>query len=740
MKPLKLRRLVLGTFLVLTITPLQVVHGQSSAPTTSISSNAGGGSASPPAAPPSSNGGLEEIVVTAQRRSENVQTVPIAVTVLTADALESKRVETTDDLNLLVPGLNVSRATSTGVTYIRGVGTNTVNPGVEPPIAFYTDGVYAAGAYSDIASFSNLDHIEVLKGPQGTLFGRNSMGGLINIITKDPSEEFSGHITGGYGNYDTGEGNLYLTGPVAQGLAADISLYGIDQGDGWGTNLTTGRQVNYRDEAAARTKWQYKPSDNTTFTFAADYSRTVSDWGNIAQPLPGLPTPPASFPAVFRGTIYDATSTIPSKDTIINYGAYFRINHDLGAVRIADTTAYRQTRVVTLIDDGESQVPTTAGFFDPDITQTFSQELQILSPESSDIQWIAGLYYFNSNAGNKPLTISGPGEGAKQYERIYESINTNSYSGFAQMTIPIFTPQTKLTLGIRYTEDLKSIVGSVDTALASLGSVAGDKSWGDLTYRAALQRQLTPNVLAYVSTSTGFKSGTYNASNPLQPPVNPETLTDYEAGLKTELADHRIRLNLSGFYYDYKNLQLSQSVGSEVILSNAARAEIYGGEIEGEADVVHNFSITYGVSLLHSEYTSFKNAVSFVTSPTTGLGVATTVNETGNELQRTPTQTYDLGFDYSLPTSVGEFGLDGTYAYNGGLYFDPDNQYRQGGYGLVNGELRWRPNDRRYQVRAWIKNALNKQYYDLIRTGPGIPPDGYPGPPRTFGVSFELKF
>jgi iron complex outermembrane receptor protein len=740
MKPLKLRLLVIGTILATTFTPLQLVHGQSSAPTINMESNAAGASASPPAAPPSSNGGLEEIVVTAQRRSENLQKVPIAVTVLSADTLESKRVQTTDDLNLLVPGLNVSRATSTGVTYIRGVGVNTVNPGVEPPVAFYTDGVYAPGAYADITSFANVDHIEVLKGPQGTLFGRNSTGGLINIITKDPSDEFSGHVTGGYGNYDTGEGNLYLTGPVAQGLAADISLYGIDQGDGWGTNLTTGRQVNYRDEAAARTKWQYKPSDNTTFTFAADYARTVSDWGNIAQPLPGLPAPPPSFPAVFRGTIYDATTTIPAKDRILNTGAYFRINHDTGSVRIVDTTAYRQYRVVTLIDDGESQVPTTAGYFDPDITQSWSHELQILSPESSDIQWIAGLYYFNSNAGNKPLTIYGPGEGAAQYARIYESINTNSYSGFAQATIPIFTPETKLTLGVRYTEDMKSIVGSVTTALKTVGTVDADKSWGDLTYRAALQRQLTPDVLAYVSTSTGFKSGIYNASNPLQPPVNPETLTDYEAGVKTELADHRVRLNVSGFFYNYKNLQLNQIVGAEAVLSNAARAQIYGGEIEGEADVVHNLAITYGISLLHSEYTSFKNAVSFVTSPTTGLGVATEVNETGNELQRTPNQTYDLGFDYVLPTDVGEFGLNGTYAYNGGLYFDPDNQYRQGGYGLVNGELRWKPNGRRYLVRAWVKNALDKQYYELIRTGPGIPPDGFPGAPRTFGVSFELKF
>jgi iron complex outermembrane recepter protein len=739
MKPMNSRQLLIGMLLLMTITPLQIAHGQSSAPATN---DAGGHSDNPPAAPAASDGALGEIVITAQRRSENLQTVPIAVTVLNADALESKGVQTTDDLNLLVPGLHVSRNTSTGVIFIRGIGTNSVNPGIEPPIAFYTDGVYAAGAYSDIASFSNLDHIEVLKGPQGTLFGRNSTGGLVNIITKDPSEEFSGHITGGYGNYDTTEGNLYLTGPIATGLAADISLYGIDQGDGWGRNFTTGRDVNYRDEAAARTKWQYKPSEDTTFTFAADYARTVSDWGNVGQPLPGLPTPPvATWPgAVFRGSIYDATGNVVAKDTITNYGGYFRIDHNLGAVRIVDTSAYRLTQRISLQDLDQTSVSTTAGLYGPDITQTFSQELQFLSPQSSYIQWIAGLYYFNANAGAKPLTIFGPALGAAQYERIYDSINTNSYSGFAQTTIPLFSPQTQLTLGVRYTEDLKSIFGTIDTASAHLGAVTGHDSWGDLTYRAALQRQLTPTVLAYVSTSTGFKSGTYNASNPLQPPVSPEKLTAYEAGLKTELADRRIRLNLSGFYYDYSDLQLTQIEGTTTILSNAAKAKIYGGEVEGEADIVHNLAITYGVSLLHSEYTSFKNAVSYVTSPTTGLGVPTPTNETGNELQRTPNENFDLGFDYTLPTSVGEFGLNGTYAYNGAFYFDPDNQYRQGGYGLVDGELRWQPDGGRYRVRAWVKNALDKQYYALIRTGSGIPPDGFPGAPRTFGVSFELKF
>ncbi|MDB5681403.1 MAG: TonB-dependent receptor, partial [Sphingomonas bacterium] len=651
------------------------------------------------------DGGIPDIIVTAQRRNESLQKVPIAISAIPEDQLISRGIRQTEDLNLVVPGLNTQRVGGTGVFFLRGVGTGSLSPCVEPPVAYYVDSVYMPSPLANTGTFIDVERIEVLKGPQGTLFGRNSMGGLVNVITKDPSDTLAGHIKAGYGNYNTMEGDLYVTGPITTNLAVDFAAYGYDQQDGWGHNLTLNIPANYRKEYMFRSKLQWKPTDRTTVTLSGDYDWYRIDIGASASILPGLPPPPASQPlSTFRGSIYDSIANLKSYGDTYNWGTYLRINQDLGNdIQLVNTANYRSTIRFDQLDNDYTPYTISHSQF-RDVTLSYADELQLLGGKESGLQWQTGLYYFHKTTGYRPQLLFGSAFGAAPgaFRRNTSDQRLDSYSGYAQVTFPVFSDATKVTLGGRYTTDHKQFTGRIDNQAGLVATVADKKNDSKFTYRVALSQQFSPTVMAYASVSTGFKGGYWNPSNPLAPSVRPETVTDYEGGLKTDLFDHKLRFNIGGFYYDYKDLQLTQVLVTGLFTANAAKAEVYGLEIEGEARPANNFTITYGVALTHSRYVSYPNATSYVTSPVNGTGVGTPINNTGHNLQRTPKATANIGIDYVIPSSVGDFGVNANYAYNDGFFFEPDNQMRQAAYSLVNGELRWTPKGERFVVRAWI--------------------------------------
>ncbi|MET0497946.1 MAG: TonB-dependent receptor [Steroidobacteraceae bacterium] len=692
-------------------------------------------------AEPAVAGGLEQVIVTAQRREQNLQEVPIAVTAVTGAMAEARGIRTTDDLNMAVPGLNVSRSISTGLLYLRGVGNNSTNPGQEANVGFYVDGVYYATVVSDVSSFaSNVDHIEVLKGPQGTLFGRNTTGGLLQVVTKDPSQTFGGKVNVGYGNYETTSASAYLTGGVSENVAADLSVNYSDQGEGWGRDIYRNTDVNFRDDLNVRSKWVYQPSEDWKVTAAADYNHIKSDLGSTRQMLAGLPRTPAALGSiVFNGNIYDAQTNAPVEDDIEGGGLALRVEHDTGGVRLVNIAAARRMNRLTLLDLDSTPGERSRASYDEQEAKTFSEEFQVMSSADSNIQWIAGLYYFNANDGVHPLTIYNAALGAALYQQIDVSLRTESYSGFAQASLPL-SDKMSLTLGARYTVDDKEVDATVRTALALVSTVDTDKSWSEPTFRAALDYQLTDSVLAYVSVNTGFKSGLYNATTPTQPPVNPEKIISYETGIKSELFDRNLRLNFAGFYYDYTDLQLTRFTGTSTQLQNAADAKVYGFEIESEASVGEGWTILAGASVLSSEYEKFQGAVSFTTNPVTGLGQQVILDVSGNDLQRTPAFTFNAAVDYRHPIAAGEIGFNVGYYYNDGYFFEPDNQLEQPSYGLVNAEASWTAPNEHYKVKLWARNLLDEEYFNLMGTSNGGPPIGAPGAPRTYGMALSYDF
>ncbi|MFV3126176.1 TonB-dependent receptor [Niveispirillum sp. KHB5.9] len=684
---------------------------------------------------------LEEIVVTAQRRSESLQSVPVTVSAVTADMLESRNMRSNEDLNVSVPNLNIQRASGPVTPFLRGIGNNSTNPGQEQNVAIYVDGIYYASMSADVASFNNVERIEVLKGPQGTLFGRNTTGGLIQIVTKDPSREFSGKAGIGYGNYNTLRGNLYVTGAVTDTIAADLAMNGQKQNDGWGNNVVTGKKVHYRNDFNVRSKWLWDPSEVTRVTLSADYSFTQDDVGSGRQILRDLPALPATFNNyAFNGNIYDVSGDASEPDKTKTGGISLNARHDFDAFSIVNIAAFRKLVRNSVLDLENTPAPRSRADGYDETTETFSNEFQVLSPVGAPVSWIAGVYYFWADARADPIQIWNIGLGPALYQRIDDSLKTNSYSAFAQATFPIFGDRTKLTTGVRYTRDNKSITGTINTALATIATADQSTHWGKATWRASLDHKLTDNVMAYASFSTGFKSGVYNATSPTQAPVNPEKIQAYEVGLKSDLLDRRLRLNGAGYFYQYDDIQVSKFTGLGISQQNAASAEIKGLEVEIDAYLLENLRLNGGASIQKSEFTEFPGAVSFVRGAN-GLGVQTTIDATGNSLPRAPDMTMNLGFEYTHDLAGGsELSFNGAFYHNDGFFWDADNRLKQPSYNLINASIAWTSPDGNTRVRLWGANLGNKEYYTYVSSGNGNPDAGSPGAPRTYGITLDYSF
>src|SRR6266436_3835196 len=359
------------------------------------------------AAAPSSEAtaGLQEIIVTAQRRQEDIQSVPISVSSFTATELESSGIKTDMELPLLTPGLNTNRASGYFQPRLRGVGTTADSATVESPVAVYVDGVYYGHEASTLLDLVSIERIEVDKGPQGTLFGRNATGGLIQIITRDPRAEFGGEASTGYGNYGTFTGNGYLTGAITRDLAADFTVHFENQRDGYGTNLYNGDPADRSRHLATRSKWLFTPSNTTRVTAILDYSH--EDGTPTLYPFPGTPsvgTLPPGFNAVRPRDLLVAASF---RDKGSWGGGSVKVEHDFDFAALTSTSAYRKAKYEVDFPNTSPDPNFIVNPFLNDKNSQASQEFQLASRAGSRLIWVTGTYLFYSDAGWRPLTLSG---------------------------------------------------------------------------------------------------------------------------------------------------------------------------------------------------------------------------------------------------------------------------------------------------------------------------------------------
>ncbi len=693
------------------------------------------------AAPPT----VGEIIVTAQRRSENLQNVPIAVTAVTAAKLASAGVSGTSDLSLVVPGLNLEASIGYAQPRLRGVGTTANGPGVENPVATYIDGVYIASAPASLLSFNNISQIEVLKGPQGTLFGRNATGGLIQITTPNPLMTPHGDVAVSYGAYDTSRIDGYVTGGLLAGVAADLAVLLGHQGDGYGSDRAIDRPVDRTDrDIALRSSVLIHPTGKTQIRVIADYENSESN--DTFRPSPGT-TP--LFGANFGGSPWDTNEDFYPKQFYQGGGVSVNATQDLGFAQLLSISAYRRSNYFFSFDfDG---TPAPISFF-PDTFQQdaqISQELQLSSKASSLIQWAAGVYYFTSDARFNPSqTNFGPPvvSAASPLDQFntFGDERTNSIAGYGQATAAL-THSTHLTLGIRYTYEVRNFRGDEFADVADqipigalFPAVNEGVHYSRPTWRIALDQRFSPQVLAYVSYNRGFKSGGFNVSDPTNPAYEPETLDAYEIGVKTDLLNKRLRVNVAGFYYDYSNIQVARFTTGAIDFYNGAEADIYGLDLDIDAAISQDLRLSGGFELLHDRFNSFPNAE--IGTPIPAGGTAETLGSAaGNRLPFSPDAVVDLSGDYTHDYGPVHVAANVTYAYNSGWFTEPDNRLRQKPFSTLNTSLSFSPYDGDVSLRLWAKNLTDAAVFTQDSTAGFFDTASY-APPRTFGFTVRKAF
>lgn len=736
-----------------------------------------------------------EVIVTAQRRRENVQDVPIAITALTRDQLSATGAADTESLRVAAPSLNVTTAAAGfGLPRIRGIGATGQGPGIENPVAIYVDGVYYGASFGVLQSLYDVDLVTVLKGPQGTLFGRNATGGLIQIQTRDPKlDRVVGSAQLGYGNYDTRSSAGFVSVPLSEVAAVSVSGQIEDRKDGFGRNLFLNRDVQTARSYAARGKFLFQPSSDTKILLSADTNGRDGD--DPAFTNYGLNTLGQDVQAQIRARggddRYDILADFQPSVRTRQSGVGLTIDQGVGDFTLKSITAYRHSRIRTFFDPDGTTVQTLV-INNNQYDKQFSQELNLLSPELGNFKFVGGLYYLHDRAGLDPNRTTGIAifNNNGRSDTLGE-VKLNSYSAFAEGTLKLGSA-TNLIAGFRYTIDERDFTGFTQTFNGATNATVTSATTTDAisfkrpSWRLSVDHRFSPELMTYASYNRGFRAGTFVPQVAPFTILEPEVVDAYEVGAKTDLFGRRLRLNLAAYYFDQSRVQVFQIISGVQNVYNAQGAEIYGLDGDFSVRVTDNFRLFGGFNYNHARYKAFTDAVisvpfpvastfsttqfSYVSSTTGATLVNTTClgtfvppnittqaardafyrsrpggncllrgDASGNKLQNTPDVTVSFGGSLDIPTSAGIFTLTGNYYYNDGFVANPDERLRQPHYNLFDAALTWKHPDNQVYARIYGKNLTNAFYRSQLSAS-NSGDTGYAGAPRTYGVQLGVNF
>ncbi len=656
---------------------------------------------------------LEEVMVTAQKRSESVQNVPITIAAFSPTALEQKQIELASQLQFHVPALVYSSSGAFSTPYLRGIGSDIATVGAEPGVATYVDGVYVASPLSVNMDIIDVERVEVVKGPQGTLYGRNAIGGTINIVTREPSQDLEGRVVLGYGNHDRVDAGFFASGGVSDNLA--VGLYGnYMKRDSLTTNLSPlapGGVPSDHESISIRGKVVLTPSERSKFVLTTEYGRTESPdaWSFRQVQDNALGLLAGGNTSVEPRHVYH---NYPSFQKGRLYGATLRSQFELPFAELVSITGYRNYKATSTVDYDGTDAHIIGFGIDPSYSRQFSEELQLVSLPDSPVKWIAGAYFFHEKTGG--LIKLNPGA---DYITIDSDLPVTSYAAFTEVTVPV-TEKFELTGGLRYTREKKKISSTM--AMPDAGVIiplpSQSETFEKVTWKAVANYHFTPDVMAYLSYSRGFQSGAFNATDSSAPPVSPEVLDAFEIGLKSEYFDRRLQLNLAAFYYDFQDLQVQVNdsvTGAAAAFQNAGAAKVTGIEASLAALPVDGLQLDASFSYLDSKYKDFPNYAGFVRDAVNGGNAPVSVDVSGNSVIRAPKWTASAGATYGFDLPVGgRIEMNAAYYYNDGFAFDPQHVVMQGSYSLVNASLSWLPKEN-IRVTLWGQNLANADYLNF---------------------------
>ncbi|WP_162176734.1 TonB-dependent receptor [Hyphomonas beringensis] len=695
---------------------------------------------------------LNNIVITAQKREQNLLDVPISITAFTGDALEENGVGDLGDLQNLVPNFQVSDNVSVRTVYVRGVGGGGRTVAFDTRTGIYLDGVYIGQPMAADAVLVNLERVEVLRGPQGYLYGQNTVSGAVNLVTKAPSNELEAKVIGSYGNENETKLVSMLNVPIVDEKLLLRVGGSYHTRDGFMENVTLGTNPDDQEDFAGRAQLRYMPTSDLIIDFSADYAKQLSHKVNGEARSDtfntgGTPNPPADKPFI-------VDDDYPEKDVNENWGLALTVGYEMSGATLTSTTGYRNAarKWDVDVDHGSAGF----GFLNyVDNYETLSQEFR-LNGDVGRLTYVAGLYYMNTK-GENDRSITYAAQAPLLGIPAYSVINTNpsvDNSSFAIFTALDYalTDELTLNLGGRVNYETKELtfnqssdLGPPITNIAVVSDYVRDFNETSFSPSIGLTWQPTPDTTVYTKYSRGVKSGGFNAdylnTSQLEGDLSlaKETVDSFEIGSKLARLDGRLTLSADVFYAKYSDYQVSQfriaenvsPPSIELVLNNAGQVETYGPELELSWAPVDNLVIGLSGAWLHAEYSEFKDGG--------GIGV----DYSGNQLEFAPELTAAATVDYTKPLSNGaEAFVRMNVAYHGDQYSDSSNeeQFHQDAYTLVNGKIGWTSPSGDWDVSLYAKNLFDEEY-DL-----GTSPDAFTtlfgkyGDPRTYGVEVSWNY
>jgi iron complex outermembrane receptor protein len=711
---------------------------------------------------------LEEIVVTAQKREQRLQDVPFSVSALSADQIAASGITRLDDVARYTPGLffetiGIGRPQA----FIRGIGSAAFDAGSDPSVALFVDEVYIARFTGVTFDLFDLERIEVLKGPQGTLFGRNAAGGALHIVTRKPTNEFSAKFSADVGNYDS----MLLRGGISGPLSRDTLLYRLSfaakESEGYIANTATGERHQDDGSYGLRGQLQYTGSDVFDATITLEYGS--DDIGMLAEQNVTdnvLFRPPGDLADSRDGLSLDQqynTDGFQERDSTM-LAAHLNWETSLGT--LTSISAFRNNEFEELHDLDSTALDTLDRYALED-GETFSQELRLASGADSAFNWVAGLYYLHEETFRDEQWVLGSDtafalfmNGGQRFNlQDVIDVTTDSYAVFGQGTYAI-SSQWNVTVGGRYSRDEKSAdrvlnnngIGSQCTPATPCGpfpfnvllpasfTTSFGRDWNSFDPQVTVDYRSSDDVMLYATYREGFKSGGFQPSIPANEErasfiFDPEEVRSWEVGIKSELAERRLRFNAALFYNRYEDLQFVTGTGVGaggapiVVTDNAAHATSQGGELELLLQPAANLLLSAGYSYVDATIDEYVDDAGN--------------DQSGKQVIRTPEHQASTVGEYTLDLDGdSRVVLRGEWSYRSRVYFDPGNtlETSQGGFSQFNARLGFETGGP-WSFALWGRNLGDELYcQNTITLSASTVGVCHTGPPRTYGVSFSYTY
>ena len=688
---------------------------------------------------------IEEIIVTAQKREQNLSDVSVAVTVFTGADIREQRLGQPIDLAAQTPNLNINETFGNTITNvsIRGLGLNDYAVNNNPAAGIYVDEVYLVSPAMLGFQLFDMERVEVLKGPQGTLYGRNTTAGAMRFISRKPTEELEGYLSADYGRYDHFLLEGALSGRIAEGLTGRVAVQTSQRTDGFQLNRATGDKVGEIDRTAWRGMLNWQPSENLDILLNVHGGVDKSD--TLLIKVDNVFTP------VDDG-IADPYSSAAGNDTELdneNYGVSLTINWDLSHnLTLTSVTGYEDYERSHDEDRDGTTLVQLDGLFLNEIEQV-SQELR-LTYVRDDYILIGGVFYERDEVSTRDrfdssdlLPLFGPAFATAQAIGNEYAQDSDSYAVFGHAEWQ-FHEDWKFIAGLRYTEEDKEftdaltflLVGGDRTEIQVFPPVSNDYSVSNLSGKVGIDYTGLENALLYASFSRGFKSGNFQGQLTFNPadlqPFGKELVTAYEIGAKTQLLNNSLQFNVSAFFYDYEGVQIYGPIYQTIVgplfgITNAGDAEVYGAEFDLLWRVAEGLDIRLGLGLLDTEITD-----SFVPN----------VAE-GSQLPNSPDMNFNAGVKYQwnlTPGLVADIMLDTSYKDD--VSYDIVNQPMEtleDGYWITNARAGISSANGSWGIHFWGKNITDEVYRTQVLTSTVGFGENY-GLPATYGVSVDLNW